>query len=364
MLEKEERNEKEGNNCSRRNYYVCDGIVKKVPKKRGLGYLAGLILAVSILTYNTSFSCSASPPSFCSLSADPPTYIGESQGENFDVEIEISDVENLSKFEFTIAFNPSILHVQDICRGYSIPPDAILDFEVDEQLGLIAINTSILEFHEPISGEGSLTKLSFEVIGSLPSGGSPICFQQIRLLDQNSEEIDYRHVSAVFFWRSVEPWNPDEERYVDVYTQKGGEGLGESDGDFCYGEIVVLEAYVTYFGWPQQDLLVAFQVLDPQNETLLIFVTETNQSGFADTSFRIPEHRDSIGRWTVIASVDVACQIIWDTLTFQVDSCVGGRTVQVNVNMHQRLAVYLIALGIAIATLRRRRLPFHIRERD
>lgn len=337
--------------------------MKKATKKRIIGYLACSILVYFIFGYHVSFSCSASPPSLCNLSPDPPIHIGKWQGENFDVEIDVADVENLAKFELTIAFNTSLLHVQNVRRGYLVPLDAVFDFEVDEQTGQITINSSILEVHEPISGDGSLTKLSFEVIGSLSSGGSPISFQQIKLYDQDSEEIDYRHVSAVFFWRSVEPWIPDEYRYEDVYTQKGGEGLGESGGDFCYGELVELEAYVTYNSWPQQSLLVAFQVLNPDNETLLVFVTETNQSGYAETSFRIPENRDSIGLWTVIATVDIACTVVWDTLTFQVESCVGGRTVQVKTNLYQILAVYLIVLGVAVATLRTRRLLPHKRKR-
>ena len=106
--------------------------------------------------YNLSFSCSASPPNLCYLSPDPPIHIGEWQGENFDVEIKIAEVESLSKFELIIDFNTSLLHVQNVRRGYLVPLDAVFDFEVDEQTGQITINSSILEVHEPISGDGSL----------------------------------------------------------------------------------------------------------------------------------------------------------------------------------------------------------------
>jgi hypothetical protein len=334
--------------------------MKKVSKSSARMLLVCVVLVLSF-GYITNPALSASPPNVCSLSPDPPIHIGEFQGENFDVEIEVADVKNLFKFELVIAYNSSLLCVQNVRRGYLVPYDAVFDFETYEHTGQITINSSLLEAHEPINGDGSLTKLTFEVISSLSQSGSPIFFQQIKLYDQDSEEIDHVHVSALFFWQSLEPWIPDEYRYEDVYTQKGGEGLGESGGIFCYGEIVVLEAYVTYDGWPQQNLLVAFQVLNPDNETMLVFVTETNQSGYAGTSFRIPESMDSIGWWTVIASVDIACQIVWDVLIFKVDTCVGGRTVQVDVNMHQRLSVYLIVLGIAVTVLRRRRVHFQSR---
>ncbi|UCD96520.1 MAG: hypothetical protein JSV35_00240 [Candidatus Bathyarchaeota archaeon] len=339
-------------------------VMNIVLKKRVVKALFCTLLGALALGFILNSSYGTLPPSSCHLSPDPPTYIGESQGERFDVEIEISDVENLSKFEFVMKFNSSILHVQNIQRGSLIPADALLEFSVDDQSGSICVNMSLLEVQEPISGDGSLTKLSFEVLGSLASVGSPICFQEILLLDPNGDELDCRHVSAIFFWCSVEPCDLDGDRYEDVYTQKGGEGPGVFGGFFVYGEEVILIAYASYCGWPQENLLVAFQVLDPRNVTQLIFVTETNQTGIASTSFRIPESPDSLGRWIVIASVDIACTIIWDTLIFRVESPVGGRTTYITVDMHQRLAAYILIAGIATGFLRTRKSRFVFKARD
>ncbi|MGB9134780.1 MAG: hypothetical protein WCC63_04245, partial [Candidatus Bathyarchaeia archaeon] len=79
--------------------------------------------------------------------------------------------------------------------------------------------------------------------------GSPVRFSQVQLYGLNLEELDCKSVGAVLFWRSVMPSEPDGERRIDLYTLKGGIGLGESGGWFGFGDVVTLKANVTYADW-------------------------------------------------------------------------------------------------------------------
>jgi hypothetical protein len=121
----------------------------------------------------------------------------------------------------------------------------------------------------------------------------------------------------------------DTGRKIDVFTQKipfNGKGINQSSDAFEPQELVILYANVTYNEAPVANKLVAFQVNNPanafQNITLVGF-SSTNQSGIAQFSFRIPwppENAEQIvfGEWSAIATVDIAGQVVVDTLTFQV----------------------------------------------
>jgi hypothetical protein len=121
----------------------------------------------------------------------------------------------------------------------------------------------------------------------------------------------------------------DTGRKIDVFTQKipfNGKGINQSSDAFEPQELVILYANVTYNEAPMANKLVAFQVNNPANAFQNITVggvSSTNQSGIAQFSFRIPwpsENAEQIifGEWFAIATVDIAQQVVVDTLTFQV----------------------------------------------
>lgn len=108
---------------------------------------------------------------------------------------------------------------------------------------------------------------------------------------------------------------------IDVYTQKGGKEPNQPGGVFTPGERVYVFANATYNGVGVAGKLVGFEVLDPQNTSVLTRTGETNQSGIAVIFFRIPQNglpEHIIGNWTVIATVSISEQIVSDTLIFQV----------------------------------------------
>ncbi len=315
-----------------------------------------IFFSFSILLLSSALLChqfqtlGASPPKPVRLSPHPPVHIADHTGEMFNVSLELADVENLHSANFVIAYDSMLLSVPQVNKGSFWPNDASFHFETNELLGLVELNMSLPSNHAPLGGNGSVAELLFEV-DQAPSeiDGSPVRFLQFQLFDANLEELDCKSVSAIFFWQSAQPRTPDGERHVDLYTQKGGVGLGEFGGWFGYGDLVTLQANVTYASWPQQNLLVAFQVLNPSNETVLILVTETDENGIAEASFRIPQISESVGLWTAISSVDIACEVVWDTLTFHVSPPVGGETTTIKLRF--AYAVYFALVGMMMLAL-------------
>lgn len=116
---------------------------------------------------------------------------------------------------------------------------------------------------------------------------------------------------------------------IDLFNQKtpfNGKGMNQSSDAFEPQELVILYANVTYNGYPVANKLVSFEVHGPANgfqNITTVGSSLTNQSGIAQFSFRLPwpsENPEKIifGEWFVLATVDVAQQVVVDSLTFQV----------------------------------------------
>jgi hypothetical protein len=117
-----------------------------------------------------------------------------------------------------------------------------------------------------------------------------------------------------------------DDVFIDVYTQKGGKGLGIQSDVFGPQENVILYAEVAENTAPAQDETVQFVIRGPRNpyqNYSTILQAETNASGISSTSFRIPwiiPHAEEIsfGIWNVVATVDLGGQVICDSVTFEV----------------------------------------------
>jgi hypothetical protein len=115
--------------------------------------------------------------------------------------------------------------------------------------------------------------------------------------------------------------------FIDIYTQYpdpyGGQGWNEPSSMFWPQKNVHLCANVTYGGWPEQNKDVAFQVIDPHGVTWGIWYGRTNEVGVTCVTVTMPWPCDNpeywFGEWCVIATVDVACVIVNDTLCFKYD---------------------------------------------
>jgi hypothetical protein len=113
---------------------------------------------------------------------------------------------------------------------------------------------------------------------------------------------------------------------IDVYTEKGGKGVG---GDYPFGwsdafgpqEEICVYAKVTYNDEPVEYKPVAFEVIDSNGTSRDYRTAFTNASGIAEVCFRIPwEGSDAelmFGDWSIVGTVDVAGQTVTDTVYFR-----------------------------------------------
>jgi len=107
---------------------------------------------------------------------------------------------------------------------------------------------------------------------------------------------------------------------IDLYTQKepySGRGPNQPSDAFAPQEEVALYAYVTYNLDPVQNKLVAFEVRDPTDASVVYRSENTNASGIAEVRYRIPTGA-LFGTWSAIATVEVLGTTLNDTLTFRV----------------------------------------------
>lgn len=112
----------------------------------------------------------------------------------------------------------------------------------------------------------------------------------------------------------------EEGPVIDLYNQKGGQGLSEPSGNFAPGEIVKLTALLTYSGEPVEYKLVGFEVKNSVGEIILDRGNMTDANGLAKINFTIRGEclPKVFGTWTAIALASVSGQTVNDTLTFKV----------------------------------------------
>jgi hypothetical protein len=274
------------------------------------------------------------------FSVEPASYEATQLGERFNISIKIN---NLDKgweavgFEFKLKFNKTILQVLHVYEGpwlpqfggapnqgtlpmYVIKPDYV-------HFGDLVLPDPSGTWHPPFpQGSGVLAIIEFNATyqGLFPEVASCV-------LDLYDTKIGNWLAQPV-------PQDPPIDgsysirpkvlgRMIDIFTQYpnpyGGQGIGKPSDMFWPQKEVILYAKVTYNEWPEQNKDVAFQVIDPHGDTYTIIYARTNASGIATASFRLPWTCDNpeyyFGEWTVIGTVDVACNIVNDTLTFKYD---------------------------------------------
>jgi len=113
-------------------------------------------------------------------------------------------------------------------------------------------------------------------------------------------------------------WASPEGPFIDIYTQKepySGRGLNQPSDAFAPDEKFILYADVTYNMAPVSNKFVAYVVSDPEGNHVATGTVLTDVTGIARVSFTLPP---VFGTWSAIAVVEIAGQIVNDTLTFRV----------------------------------------------
>ena len=263
------------------------------------------------------------------LLIDPPAYVAKENAEIYTINVNISNVKNLHEAYFTLTYNTSFLDVITVSQGSFFPrSQSHFDFKVDSLSGLIEVNLSLTNSLISLDGEGSLAEIAFKVIqNSTSCAYSTLNFQKILLLDSELAPIAHQSVGAIVFWKSIyDPYM--EGRSLDVYTQKAGEGPNKPGGVFFVFEVIHLFSEVKYNNWSVAQALVAFQVINPYDETVFVRTSITNQAGLANVSFRIPPIASSVGVWTAVSTVSLAEKVVWDIVVFEVHPPLVGGDVQ------------------------------------
>jgi len=107
---------------------------------------------------------------------------------------------------------------------------------------------------------------------------------------------------------------------IDLFTQKepySGKGPNMPSDAFAPQEEVNLTAYLTYNKEPVSNNLVAIEVTDPYNTTIVNRSPITNEGGTATVGFRIASNA-TFGTYFAVAMTEVSGKIVNDTLTFNV----------------------------------------------
>ena len=112
---------------------------------------------------------------------------------------------------------------------------------------------------------------------------------------------------------------------IDLFTQKepySGKGSNVQSDAFAPREEVKIYALATYNEYPVERLLVAFEILGPENpiENITFYrAAFTNETGVATISFRILNlNETTFGEWTVLGNVKIDDVIHEDSVIFKV----------------------------------------------
>lgn len=240
--------------------------------------------------------------------------------------------------EFKLAYDPTLIDYVSI----AVDPwlDAFGDIymvPVIEGPGTIHTAVVLLPHHSPpsvwdfpISGSGHLVKLTFEVIHqeAFPWYDE----STLDLYDAKYSDINANPVVGLDNADGlVRVFGFVVGRQIDMYTQYpgpyGGQGPHMPSDMFWPQKQVELWANVTYNLWPEQNKIVAFEIHNPAGEIVDIITAISDENGVAHTSYRIPwpcfNTSALFGIWNVIATVDIACVVVNDTMQFHFDYMVG-----------------------------------------
>ena len=260
---------------------------------------------------------------------------------DFSVDINIYNVDSgwrLAGVELLLLYNTTVLDVLEVQNGTFFEPFTSLTWffhQTFEDEGKIRIVYTILDIPgmTPPYGDGKIATIRFNATYQEQFPNSVSSDLNITLDVENGMNSYF-----VNFLADELPYDPEVDGYyelagyvigrvIDVYTQYpgpfGGQGPMQPSDMFWPQKQVELYANVTYNEWPVQEKDVAFEIRNPQGELVTILTARTDEYGVAHTSFRIPWPCDDpeslFGVWTITATVDIACEVVNDTLWFHFD---------------------------------------------
>ena len=198
------------------------------------------VLAIAIASVSVE-----ADPQLPKIFVDPPTYTATTLGEVFTININVSNVQNLTGFEFKLGYNTTLLDAMDVVEGpFPKPPTGRLT-EINEAEGYVWI----LVTSNPTSGNGTLAKITFKTTYA----ESASCTLHL-----------YDTVLA-------DPENPITHEAEDGNYRFATLSITVTTDKLVYlpGENIEIQGNVTLDGSPQQGL-VALEVDDPANSRMVV----------------------------------------------------------------------------------------------
>jgi hypothetical protein len=258
---------------------------------------------------------------------------------------------DVAGFDITYNFDPTLIEGVSLIvdpdgwfasfwpGGIFVVPDPVTHIDnVAGKVWIVFLGLPGVTGHTAVHGRGRLVEITFHSIfedESLPLADCDLTLNPTTIAGWPHPE------------RPQSPWNNSESavpiphevenahytaKYspaigIDIYTQYldgfNGKGGPFPSDMFWPQKLVILYGYVMYNHWPEQNKDVAFQIMDPHGTIWAIICARTNSEGIAQIEFRLPWPCDDpeyyFGEWTVIATVDIACTVYNDTLTFKYD---------------------------------------------
>lgn len=308
-----------------------------------IGDMAGTGLLRDISDTGAYTNTWAPPSTLPHLEVSPTSVQLTALDQEFDLNIVIKNVVTgweLVGFNFKLDYNATILQIVSVSNGtflegYAGSPNGGM-FYIPPVYGPNYIITGAMilpdengTYHGPFpSGEGVVYTIRFK---GIMQGVYPTTYSCA--LDLDDSWVDFGDKNGIAI-----PKDPSVDgtysmrpkvlgRAIDVCTQYpdpyGGQGTNATSDMFWPQKEVILYAKVTYNEWPQQNKDVTFEVIAPDGTVMTVLVARTDENGTATVSFRMnwpcDDPEDLFGKWTVIASVDIACVVVKDYLWFKYD---------------------------------------------
>ncbi|MGD0495776.1 MAG: hypothetical protein ABSB28_07010 [Candidatus Bathyarchaeia archaeon] len=273
------------------------------------------------------------------------SWTAHSLGEVFNIYVYVNKLDpgwEAVGFEFKLSYNASLMNLISVDPGspwlgpFSVFPDSGILNLTNSGTGWIQVGRVVLPdgngtWHTPFPSAADpnptpLVVLTFNATmqGVFPTVlGCPLHLYDTKIANWIPAPISQG--GAVDGVYSILP--SITGRVIDIYTgwpaDFGGQGQNQPSDMYWPQKAVSLYANVTYNGWPEQQKDVAFQVIAPNNQTWAIIYARTDANGIAYTTFRLPWPCDNpeqwFGIWTIVGTVDIACNIVNDTLWFHYD---------------------------------------------
>ncbi len=278
----------------------------------------------------------------------PSTYTASAVGEVFNITVCVNHLDAgwaAVGFEFKLSYNTSILQLLSVVEGPWLPPFGAAPNNGTlfltafgsgyAQIGDVILPDSLGKWHVYASATNpNIIPMAILTFNATAQGLFPaVLSSALHLYDtkvgdylgnpvaQEPSVDGFYSIKSQVLGRSIDVFvGQDGVPYPNPY---GGQGPNAPADMFWPQKQVCVWAYVTYNQWPEQQKDVAFDIIDPHGQRWGLIYARTNETGYAYTCFRLPWPCDNpeyyMGVWTVVGTVDVACQIVNDTVQFHYD---------------------------------------------